>query len=39
MVLRPLGRAFGYLGRMKLMLEDVREILEDDPIFQIPRAR
>ena len=29
---------FGNLGRMKLMLESAYEIVENDPIFCIPRA-
>jgi len=32
-------RTFGNMGRMKLMLESAREIVECDPIFRIPRAR
>ena len=32
-------RTFGNLGRMKLMLESAREIVENDPIFRIPSAR
>jgi hypothetical protein len=27
------------LGQMKLMLDDVRQIIENDPIFRIPRSR
>jgi len=30
---------FGNLGRMKLMLEGAHEIVENDPMFRIPRAR
>lgn len=30
---------FGNMGRMKLMLESAREIVENDPMFRIPRAR
>jgi hypothetical protein len=30
---------FGNLGRMKLMLESAREIVEDDPMFRIVRSR
>jgi hypothetical protein len=30
---------FGNLGRMKLMLESAHEIVENDPIFRIPRAQ
>lgn len=30
---------FGNLGRMKLMLESAQEIVENDPIFRIPRTR
>lgn len=29
---------FGNLGRMKLMLESAHEIVENDPMFRIPRA-
>jgi hypothetical protein len=29
---------FGSLGRMKLMLESAQEIVENDPIFRIPRS-
>ena len=29
---------FGNLGRMKLMLESAHDIVENDPIFRIPRA-
>jgi len=32
-------RTFGNLGRMKLMLDDAREIVENDPMFRIPRVR
>lgn len=28
---------FGNLGRMKLTLESVHEIIESDPVFRIPR--
>jgi len=30
---------FGNLGRMKLMLESAREIVESDPMFRIPHGR
>ena len=30
---------FGNLGRMKLMLESAHEIVENDPMFRIPRPR
>jgi hypothetical protein len=30
---------FGNMGRMKLMLESAHEIVENDPIFRIPRGR
>jgi hypothetical protein len=30
---------FGNLGRMKLMLESAHEIVENDPMFRVPRAR
>jgi len=30
---------FGNLGRMKLMLESAHEIVENDPMFRIPRTR
>ena len=29
---------FGNLGRMKLMLESAHEIVENDPMFRIPRT-
>ena len=29
---------FGNLGRMKLVLESAHEIVENDPMFRIPRA-
>jgi hypothetical protein len=32
-------RTFGNLGRMKLTLEDVREIVENDPMYRVPRIR
>jgi hypothetical protein len=32
-------RTFGNLGRMKLMLESAHEIVENDPMFRVPRAR
>lgn len=32
-------RAFGNFGRMKLMLERAREIVENDPMYRVPRAR
>jgi hypothetical protein len=31
--------SFGNMGRMKLMLESAHEIVENDPMFRIPRAR
>ncbi|GAC1666708.1 MAG: hypothetical protein PVS2B1_25170 [Candidatus Dormibacteraceae bacterium] len=30
---------FGNLGRMKLMLDSAREIVENDPMFRVTRAR
>lgn len=30
---------FGNLGRMKLMLQSAREIVENDPMFRVPHAR
>ena len=30
---------FGNLGRMKLMIESAHEIIENDPMFRIPRSR
>jgi hypothetical protein len=30
---------FGNLGRMKLMLEDAREIVENDPMYRVQCAR
>jgi hypothetical protein len=30
---------FGNLGRMKLMLKSAHEIVENDPIFRVPRTR
>jgi hypothetical protein len=30
---------FGNMGRMKLMLESAHEIVENDPMFRIPRSR
>jgi len=30
---------FGNLGRMKLMLESAHEIVDNDPMFRIPRSR
>ena len=30
---------FGNLGRMKLMTESAHEIVENDPMFRIPRAQ
>ena len=30
---------FGNLGRMKLMLESAREIIENDPMFRVARYR
>ena len=32
-------RTFGNFGRMKLMLESAREIVENDPMYRVPRAR
>lgn len=32
-------RTFGNLGRMKLMLESAHDIVENDPMFRIPRSR
>ena len=32
-------RTFGNLGRMKLMLESAHEIVENDPMFRIPRSQ
>ena len=32
-------RTFGNLGRLKLMLESAHDIVENDPMFRIPRAR
>jgi hypothetical protein len=32
-------RTFGSLGRMNLMLESAHDIVENDPMFRIPRAR
>ena len=32
-------RTFGNLGCMKLMLESAHEIVENDPMFRVPRAR
>ena len=32
-------RTFGDFGRMKLMLEDAREIVENDPMYRVPCAR
>jgi hypothetical protein len=29
----------GNLGRMKLMLQSAREIVETDPMFRVPRSR
>jgi hypothetical protein len=29
---------FGPLGRMKLLLESAHEIVENDPVFRIPRT-
>jgi hypothetical protein len=31
--------SFGNLGGMKLMLKSAHEIVENDPMFRIPRAR
>lgn len=30
-------RTFGNFGRLKLMLESAHEIVDEDPIFRIPR--
>jgi len=30
---------FGHFGRMKLMLESAHQIVENDPMFRIPRSR
>ena len=30
---------FGNMGRMKLMLDSAHEIVENDPMFRIPRGR
>jgi hypothetical protein len=30
---------FGNMGRMKLMLESAHEIVENDPMFRVPRRR
>ena len=30
---------FGNLGRMKLMLQSACEIVENDPMFRVPRSR
>lgn len=30
---------FGNFGRLKLMLESAHEIVENDPMFRIPRSR
>ena len=32
-------RTFGNFGRMKLTLEDAREIVENNPMYRVPRAR
>jgi hypothetical protein len=32
-------KTFGSLGRMKLMLDSAHEIVENDPMFRIPRSR
>jgi hypothetical protein len=32
-------RTFGNFGRMKLMLESAREIVENDPMYRVSRAR
>jgi hypothetical protein len=31
--------SFGNFGRMKLMLQSAHEIVENDPMFRVPRAR
>ena len=31
--------SFGNLGRMKLTIESAHEIVENDPVFRIPRNR
>jgi hypothetical protein len=30
---------FGNLGRVKLMLKSAREIVENEPMFRVPRSR
>jgi len=30
---------FGNMGRMKLMLKSAHEIVENDPMFRVPRSR
>ena len=30
---------FGNLGRMKLMIENAHEIVDNDPMFRVPRVR
>ena len=30
---------FGNMGRMKLMLTSAQEIVENDPMFRVPRRR
>lgn len=32
-------KTFGNMGRMKLMLTSAHEIVENDPMFRVPRAR
>ena len=32
-------KTFGNMGRMKLMLTSAHEIVENDPMFRIPRGR
>jgi hypothetical protein len=32
-------RTFGNFGRMKLMLESAREIVENDPMYRVPGTR
>jgi hypothetical protein len=34
---RDRWRSFGNLGRLKLMLQSARKIVDADPIFRIPR--
>ena len=32
-------RTFGNFGRMKLMIQSAHEIVENDPMFRVPRRR